>query len=525
MVEIGTVIAQRYVVLEFVAEGGMGQLYKVSDRKLEGVVRALKVIKSDQSLQKHKNLDRESEAKVLTLLNHQGLPRIYDRFLETQDQDEMIVMDWVEGNNLEQIIRKQQITLTYEIIVSLGLQLIEAIHYLHQQSPPIIHRDIKSTNVMVDVAGQVKLIDFGISKLHSSQLHRPTIAIGTPGFASPEQMNGTPTDERSDIFSFGCILFYMCSEGTKLPTQQDLQRIEYVVHRQLSHMPVAFRQLILQCLQPERSLRLQHAGQVKEMLRLMMGKQSLEWSEQWKLQRGQATTIAVISLNPQAGATTIATVLAHHYANESTVKLVEYCGSTACFENIPFIKRELGVNTSISEQFSPQYSKVQLNDVHYYLHRSCYSESTEQAQQTFTNIVNLDTEQAIQIIDFSSDWKMELIEQFGTSIHYFVLIADPTIVISNERKFKNIQLLLEALVKYSIPYTWLNNKDISFRGRKAWLAISGISNSSSLPYISQNMIYSDMWSSDWPNVKRGGLMKLKKQLMPLIKKLNRVVDR
>lgn len=526
---LGTVIQERYSVAEYVAEGGMGQLYKVRDLRLEGMIRAMKVLKPELLEQTRFSTERESEAKLLTLLQHQGLPMIYDHFHANEQFNEIIVMEWIEGQQLEQFCIEQKSPLCYELILSMSIELIEAIQYLHEQSPAIIHRDIKPTNIMICRNGHIKLIDFGISKRHRTNRMQPTVALGTPGFAAPEQMKGIPTDERSDLYSFGCILYFLCTKGKQLANQYDLQQIEYIVKRELAHIPIALRHLILHCLQPDPQYRIVQASQVKtQLLQLTSQHSSLHdtYSVKQPLYNAyRSKSIAIFSLHPQAGATTIAMLLAQHYALHERVKLIEFCGPSACLESIPIVQKRLAESNLATKEIDPYYKEVTIDLIEHHMFHSSMDTNSSDATDSFIRRISKDSSADVQVIDFSSGWSAELVEQIREQLSYVVLVCDPSIIVSNERNFRNIQRLLAILEKYNISYTWINNKDCHFSGRKAWNLLNNGREVYSIAMLSTENVYSEMWSRHWLSGKTKVLKKLKNKLMPLIKVIDSSLER
>lgn len=524
---LGTVIADRYRIAEYVTEGGMGQLYKVRDLRLEGMMRAMKVLKPVALESANIASVRQSEAKLLTLLQHQGLPIIYDHIYANEYLDEIIVMEWIEGQQLDQFCAEQELSLSIELILSISIQLIEAIQYLHEQKPAIIHRDIKPTNIMICRNGQIKLIDFGISKLHQAHSTLHTIAFGTPEFAAPEQLKGLSTDERSDIYSFGCILYFLCTKGKRIGSQYDRQQVEYMIKRELAHIPIAFRQIMLHCLQPDPKYRIVHASQIKlqlvELINLLAPHTSHHATytvNESQYRSEKIKSIGVFSLNTQAGATTIAMLLAQHYALHSRVKFVEYCGHTACLESIPALQKLLPKSTVEIDGEDPYYKVVAVNYIEHHIFRTAIDTERNKATDSFTKTIHADSSADYQVIDFSSGWSAETIEYILSAMDYVLLVCDPTIIVSNERSFRNIERLLMALEQYHIAYTWINNKDTHFSGRKSWNALNNGREVYSVPLLSPQDMYSEMWSRHWLSSRNRALKKLHKKLMPLIDSVN-----
>src|SRR4030067_2490044 len=197
---IGQTISH-YKILEKLGEGGMGVVYKAQDIKLERRV-ALKFL--PQSLASD-SVERERfihEAKAASALNHPNITTIYE--IGEHDSQLFIAMELVEGRTLKQVAEENDFSL--EKIIDMGIQICEALGAAHEKG--IIHRDIKSDNIALTSKGLVKIMDFGLAKLKgASKLTRTGSTVGTAAYMSTEQAQGNEVDNRTDIFSFGVVLF------------------------------------------------------------------------------------------------------------------------------------------------------------------------------------------------------------------------------------------------------------------------------------------------------------------------------
>ena len=211
----GRVLAQRYVLGKLLGQGGMGAVYQVQDQCFGGATRALKALNlSGLSLkeQQEATVAFEQEALMLARLTHPNLPRVYDHFVESSNS--YLVMDYIEGETLEKRLSKQpRGWLPYREAISLVLQLCSVLHYLHSQRSPVIFRDLKPANIMLTAEDHVYLIDFGIARLFKPGQSKDTVAMGSLGYAAPEQYgkSGTQTTPRTDIYALGAVLHQMLS--------------------------------------------------------------------------------------------------------------------------------------------------------------------------------------------------------------------------------------------------------------------------------------------------------------------------
>jgi eukaryotic-like serine/threonine-protein kinase len=204
---------RNYRITEKLGVGGQGAVYKAIDNKLGRAV-VIKVIPPELSA-KESNLKRfEREARLASSLDHPNICTIYD--LDEQDGVHFIAMQYVEGKNVRQLVAGRPLELKTAVLI--GLQVAEALAAAHSRG--IIHRDIKSGNVMVTPSGQVKVLDFGLAKLlddteaatsgiHHTELTEVGVPYGTATYAAPEQARGDRVDKRADIFSLGVLLYEM----------------------------------------------------------------------------------------------------------------------------------------------------------------------------------------------------------------------------------------------------------------------------------------------------------------------------
>ena len=201
----GTVIAGRYVVECTLGQGGMGVVYRVTDRNLPGRRWALKEMlpdPADDVAEQEAQFRREAE--ILCGLHHPTLPAVSAWFIE--DGRHCLVMEYIHGETLFDVLQNTaEPFLPEETLRAWGMQLCDTLQYLHAQDPPVIYRDLKPKNVILTQDG-LKLIDFGIARTFEADKAVDTIVIGTPGFASPEQYGRRQTDARSDIYSLGATL-------------------------------------------------------------------------------------------------------------------------------------------------------------------------------------------------------------------------------------------------------------------------------------------------------------------------------
>jgi eukaryotic-like serine/threonine-protein kinase len=202
---IGTVIRDRYNVIALLGKGGYGAVYLVRDQRVRGNLFALKEM-IDTSKQERARFAIECE--LLKRLDHPSLPRVYHSFEDQKSNRSYMLMDYIEGSNLEKLRRKQpQKGFPLEQVLTMMAPIDEAISYLHQQQPPIIHRDIKPANIIVPDSGdQTVLVDFGIAKEFDPDSTTTIVRRCSPGYGAPEQYD-RGTNTRTDIYGLGATVY------------------------------------------------------------------------------------------------------------------------------------------------------------------------------------------------------------------------------------------------------------------------------------------------------------------------------
>ncbi|HMG35749.1 MAG TPA: protein kinase [Blastocatellia bacterium] len=207
--EPGTLLLDRYSIVTRVGGGGMGSVYQARDKRLADRLCAVKEMIemfADQNQRAKAVEDFKREAEVLAQLDHPSIPTVFDYFIESGRY--YLVMRWIGGGDLAEQMRLHGGLVDEPTIVKWAIQICDVLHYIHSQKPPIIYRDLKPANLMLDDKnGRVMLVDFGIARVV-----RPTekgvTAIGTMGYAPPELFAGK-VEARSDLYSLGATMFHM----------------------------------------------------------------------------------------------------------------------------------------------------------------------------------------------------------------------------------------------------------------------------------------------------------------------------
>jgi eukaryotic-like serine/threonine-protein kinase len=272
---IGRTIA-RYTILEKLGEGGMGTVYRARDARLDRLV-AFKILRAEKMHDADRRKRFIQEARTASSLNHPNIIAIYD--IDSADGVSYIAMEYVAGVTLDQVIAR---SLRLIDAVKYAIQIADALVAAH--AADIIHRDIKPSNVIVSQRGLVKLLDFGLAKLverrAESILETRTIdvapmtiegtIVGTVAYMSPEQAEGLPIDHRSDVFSFGAMLYEMASGRRAFRGATSLSTLSAVLSRDppplvdtAEPIPLELERIIARCLRKDRERRIQHMDDVK----------------------------------------------------------------------------------------------------------------------------------------------------------------------------------------------------------------------------------------------------------------------
>ncbi len=218
-----------YKILEKLGQGGMGIVYLAEDTKLERKV-AIKFLPGHIAGNSDERKRFEIEAKAAAALNHPNIATIHA--IEEADDQLFLVMEYIEGKELKQLSIDN-----YQLSIDYATQIAEGLQAAHNKG--IVHRDIKSSNIMVSDDGKVKIMDFGLAKFHgSAQLTQIGTTIGTAAYMSPEQAKGEEVDQRSDIWSLGVVLYEMLTGS--LPFKGDYEQavIYSIINEDFNPIPM-----------------------------------------------------------------------------------------------------------------------------------------------------------------------------------------------------------------------------------------------------------------------------------------------
>jgi serine/threonine protein kinase/predicted Zn-dependent protease len=267
----GSTFAGRYQIIEELGKGGMGRVYRVLDKELKEEV-ALKLIKPEIAKDK-KTIERfKNELKVARKISHRNVGRMYE--LMEDGGMHFITMEYVPGQDLRGLIR-QTGQLTTGKAIAIAKEICEGLNEAHRQG--VVHRDLKPSNIIIDRQGNARILDFGIARsIAGKGITGAGVMIGTPEYMSPEQVEGKETDQRSDIYSLGIILYEMVTG--QVPFEGDTPFTVGVKHKSElpkdpqelnTQIPDELNNVILKCLEKEKEKRYQSVSDVISELKMI----------------------------------------------------------------------------------------------------------------------------------------------------------------------------------------------------------------------------------------------------------------
>jgi len=265
------IIRTRFKILKSLGKGGMGEIFLAEDIKLGRKV-AIKCISADAVRDGDSKSRFRHEAQAASRLDHPNICTIYE--IAEENEREFIIMQYVDGVTLDQLVKMKPLSLNK--IVGIALQIAEGMEAAQAQN--IVHRDIKPGNIMIDRNGQVKILDFGLAKICAGasveednnhpdpDLTEKGIVLGTASYMSPEQAKGLKLDGRTDIFSYGVVLYEMIENKNPFSAQENIVTLYNILHREIQFsrdVPKALRELVQKAMRKDRKHRYGDFSEIK----------------------------------------------------------------------------------------------------------------------------------------------------------------------------------------------------------------------------------------------------------------------
>ncbi len=277
---IGKMLDNRYEILERIGVGGMAVVYKALCHRLNRYV-AVKILKDDYAVDEDFRRRFHTEAQAVAMLSHPNILTVYD--VSRTQEINYIVMELIEGMTLKQYMQKRG-QLTWKEALHFSMQISKAL--IHAHSRGIIHRDIKPHNIMILRDGSVKVADFGIARLSSTQNTLTQQTLGSVHYISPEQAKGSNVDARTDIYSLGVVMYEMLTG--RLPFEGEnavsiaIQHISSIplMPREINpDIPAGLEAITMKAMNPDLEKRYQYAEQLYEDLETFRKNPDVDFSE------------------------------------------------------------------------------------------------------------------------------------------------------------------------------------------------------------------------------------------------------
>jgi serine/threonine protein kinase len=278
-----------YKIFEKLGEGGMGIVYKAEDTKLKREV-AIKFLPKSFNVSEKDKQKLKTEAQIAAGLNHPNIATVYA--IEESGDDTFIVMEYVQGSELKEVIRNSpQRKINLNDFLNYAIQIAEGVNAAHKKG--IIHRDIKSSNIMLSDDGRIRVMDFGLAQIHGDPLvTKKGSTPGTTAYMSPEQLRGEEVDFRSEIWSLGIVLFEMLTGQQPFQGNFDQAIIYSILHEKPKsikkinpNVSDELEQVFLGCLEKDKRKRIQSADELLKRLKEIQSNTSIRSSNKFSPSR------------------------------------------------------------------------------------------------------------------------------------------------------------------------------------------------------------------------------------------------
>jgi serine/threonine-protein kinase len=488
--EEGTIFGGRYRIVSPIGRGGMGRVYLAEDLRLNGRKRALKITASPDE-------EREQfirEAEWLTRLKHPHLPEIVDYFPPDADGWAVIVMDYVSGDTLEGIFSRCGYRLPFPRVLRYAGQICGLLCYLHGREPPVVFRDLKPSNVIIDPHDRAILVDFGIARAFRPDALSDTVRLGTPAFAAPEQLKGLQTDHRSDLYSLGALLYYLLTGGRNAAGRRGNLRKTLQ-----DDVPAPFALLLEQLLSDDPSDRPQSAAELMQRLQqIPLPPNSVIHAEFPRADKEDGVTIAAImSAYPGAGATLAALGLSKYLCKAGIHHaLVEMPGGDAELYGLLDGPRRMPRSAAFADPSGSGETTPAWKDRTALYYPVSPHSSMPPEEGFFAWLRRFGV--PVVLLDVSGRWENPGMWQMLTEsgIASFWWVADCLPSKWTLRRQAAAEQLTKAAVSRGAYVGWIASKDHAFSGRSQWLAGFPSVPVAKLPLLPAEKIVESAWKGN-----------------------------
>jgi hypothetical protein len=489
---IGQIYGDRYRIVMPIGKGGMGRVYLAEDTRLGSKTRALKLMRPPADEASSFLL----EAQLLSELDHPHLPDIVDYFPPDETGVACIVMDYIAGDTLAERFERYGQQLPFPLVLNLLVHLCGVLVYLHAQSPSIVFRDLKPSNVLLDRHNRAILVDFGIARRFREDQQSDTLQLGTPGFAAPEQLRGEQSDTRTDLYGLGALAYHLLSGGQFAIRH----RGDYKKALQ-DDVPKEFIRLLERLLEPEPHNRPQSAYELIDELKSIGQATVVESDANVKLEASngrEVIVIAIASAYPGAGATFSSLALSSSLSRSGiSHALVECPGGEAELYALLHGDRKMPKGAVYSEASGEQaavpawrngraaYYPVRPNEHNF--------NRPEGAFAGWLRRLGV----PIVILDVSSRWEhAELRKWIVGAVDRIGIVADCYPVKWTSRRQADCQEMQQLARQRHVRTGWIANRDQSFREREQWLSLFPTTPEVIVPEISGTLKLHSLWRGE-----------------------------
>lgn len=493
----GEIFGERYRVIMQIGKGGMGRVYVVEDIRLGGKRRALKLTRP---------LPDECrsflpEAQMLSELDHPYLPAIVDYYPPNEVGIACIVMDYIAGDTLAERFVRYRYQLPFQLVLKVMVQLCEVLIYLHGQQHPIVFRDLKPANVLLDRHNNAVLVDFGIARRYQADRMSDTLQLGTPGFAAPEQLRGEQSDQRTDMFGLGALAYHLLSGG-----QFAIRHRGPMKHALQGDVPHEFCLLLERMLAYDAVNRPQTAEELREELARQQqyeqereGEEHAELSSLSSLSSEYSVGVRVIALTsayPGAGATFTSLALSSTLSRQGFAHaLVECpCGDSELYAWLDGSRRmpkgAVFAEASGHQAIAPAWRMG--NAVYYPAHPD--NNQISKPNGAFASWLRM-LGAPIVLLDVSSQWEdRSIMEWLVRAVDEVWVVGDCYPVKWTSRRQNACKELMQHTSDRRISMGWIANRDQPFKDRKQWLSLFPSLPMALIPDLSGPSLLNAFWS-------------------------------